>query len=415
MSDSIGADDVINGTNGANTLNGTAGDDQINGLGGNDTLNGAGGNDILDGGAGEDEMNGGTGNDIYIVDNDDDEVNESAGQGDSDIIRSTVSFTLTNGNVEALYLVGNANNINGTGHNSSNDYIEGNDRNNRLEGLNGDDTLIGEGGNDVLMGGNGNDFLVGGDGSDRLVGGHGNDSYTIINDTDTVVESNNGGTDTVFVHWRNYTMTNHVERMIANGDTITVRGNDVANYIELNAHLDAHAHGEGGNDTMVAIFDGNLHGGAGNDTITGARENDLFGDGGNDTIFINHNRQDATGGTGDDTFVFVYLDGTGIADHARRSVIDFRASDDDIEIHDFTGDMSAVLGFGVLSASEFHSAANAAGAVAQTANHHIIFNRGTGELYYDADGTGATAQHLIGLVDVDQGNLAANHIRVVDV
>lgn len=404
---------IFNGTNAAETINGTAGNDEIYGLGGNDTLNGGDGNDLIDGGAGADDMNGGNGNDIYIVDNVNDEVIEVAGGGVSDIVRSSVTFTL-NGHIEALYLTGNTNNINGFGHNSSNDYIEGSERDNRLEGLNGNDTLIGNGGGDVLMGGAGNDTLYGGAGGDRLVGGDGDDRYTLIEDADTIVESNNGGTDTVFVVNRNYTLSNNVERLMITGDNLTGRGNDGANYLELNSRIDGELFGGGGNDTLVAIFDGDLHGGGGNDIIRGARENAMFGDGGNDTMYLSSGRQTATGGTGDDVFAFVYQ---GVDAHPEpgRTVLDFRAADDRIEIRDFNGNMEAVLGVGALSASEFLSAANAAGAVAQNADQHIIFNRQTGQLYYDADGNGATAQVLIGIIDVDQGSLAANLIRVVDV
>ena len=55
----LGSDynDVLSGTNGANTLDGGAG---------NDTLNGRGGNDRIDGFTGNDIMTGGTGNDTFV-------------------------------------------------------------------------------------------------------------------------------------------------------------------------------------------------------------------------------------------------------------------------------------------------------------------------------------------------------------
>ena len=85
----------------------------------------------------------------------------------------------------------------------------------RLEGSAGNDNLYGGEGNDVLIGGSGNDKLWGGGGIDRLEGGKGNDTYILGGDTeldpdnggkpapsgtnnsDQVVESKKGGTDTI--------------------------------------------------------------------------------------------------------------------------------------------------------------------------------------------------------------------------
>ena len=58
--------EIIEGTNGAETLNGDAADNRIYGYGGNDTLNGNDGNDLLRGGDGNDSLSGGAGNDILI-------------------------------------------------------------------------------------------------------------------------------------------------------------------------------------------------------------------------------------------------------------------------------------------------------------------------------------------------------------
>ncbi|MFA3920782.1 calcium-binding protein, partial [Ruegeria hyattellae] len=63
LSFSSSENDVIAGTNGADSFDGGAGNDSIEGFGGNDTLNGSNGNDFLDGGDGRDLLQGEDGRD----------------------------------------------------------------------------------------------------------------------------------------------------------------------------------------------------------------------------------------------------------------------------------------------------------------------------------------------------------------
>ncbi len=96
------------------------------------------GNDTLDGGAGADTMYGGKGNDTYIVDNADDLVHESNGQG-TDTIQSSISYTLAY-QVENLTLMGSSA-VDGSGNVLSN-VIMGNSASNTLTGGGGDDTFV---------------------------------------------------------------------------------------------------------------------------------------------------------------------------------------------------------------------------------------------------------------------------------
>jgi Ca2+-binding RTX toxin-like protein len=148
------------------TLTGTAysgtGNALANSIVGNASTN------VLDGGAGIDTMAGGNGNDYYFVDNASDIVSELAGEGTADWIYASVTETLSDPDVENLYLTG-AGAISGTGNSSAN-TMYGNGAANTLSGLAGNDLVYGFGGNDVLQGGTGADTLVGGSGSDTLRG-----------------------------------------------------------------------------------------------------------------------------------------------------------------------------------------------------------------------------------------------------
>jgi len=160
------------GTASANVMTGGSGNDYLWGGAGNDTLYGGAGDDVLDGGIGADTMYGGAGNDTYTVDDVNDKVIELPGEGTNDVVRATVSYTLSD-NVETLWLDGNAA-INGTG-NAGNNTITGNNAANILRGGGGNDILRGGGGNDTLYGGTGDDQLFGDAGNDILYGGGGKD------------------------------------------------------------------------------------------------------------------------------------------------------------------------------------------------------------------------------------------------
>lgn len=75
--------DIINGTQGNETLNGKAGDDHIYGFGGEDTLIGNSGDDWLYGGGDRDSLWGGIGNDILFGQGDNDEL--QGGDGDDEL------------------------------------------------------------------------------------------------------------------------------------------------------------------------------------------------------------------------------------------------------------------------------------------------------------------------------------------
>ncbi len=67
-------DDVLTGTDGANTLEGMDGDDMLTGKGGDDTIDGGMGDDTLAGGLGNDTLVGGDGEDTYVYTGGQDEI-----------------------------------------------------------------------------------------------------------------------------------------------------------------------------------------------------------------------------------------------------------------------------------------------------------------------------------------------------
>ena len=105
-------------------------------------------------------------------------------------------------------------------------------------------------------------------------------------------------------------------------------------------------------------------------TISGNDHNNVLNGGtGADTL---------AGGAGKDTFVFDAKLGSTKIDH----VTDFNAADDTIRLENavFSG-----LKAGALSAAAFY-----VGTAAHDADDRIIYDSGTGKLFFDRDGTGAT-------------------------
>ena len=125
-----------------------------------------------------------------------------------------------------------------------------------------------------------------------------------------------------------------------------------------------------------------LYGHTGNDVLRGAGGRDiLLGDVGNDDLFGGAGNDVLTGGRGQDDFVFNTAP-SGSTNFDR--ITDFSAVDDRILLENavFTR-----LAAGGLAASQF-----VLGTQAQDANDRIIYQRATGTLWYDRDGTGGAAK-----------------------
>ncbi|MFW9264324.1 beta strand repeat-containing protein, partial [Nostoc sp. CALU 546] len=371
---------ILTGNTGANILNGFDGSDRLIGGSGNDTLFGGSGDDTLDGGVGIDNLDGGVGNDTYTVDTLSDTITEGLDAG-TDLVQSSVSWVLAD-NLENLTLTGSKV-INGTG-NSLDNILTGNSAANILNGFDGSDRLIGGSGNDTLFGGSGDDTLDGGVGIDNLDGGVGNDTYTVDTLSDAIAEGLDAGTDLVqsSVSW---VLADNLENLTLTGSkVINGTGNSLDNIITGNSAANI-LNGFDGND--------NLFGNSGNDTLLGGAGDDLLSGGvGRDVL---------TGGTGRDSFNLA-----GSRTGGYDTIADFILADDTILIS------KAEFGLSQSQDTTLDSGLFQLGTSATTSGDRFIYNQSTGNLFFDKDGVGGTAQVQIALFS-NQAMLTNANIIVI--
>ena len=153
-------------------------------------------------------------------------------------------------------------------------------------------------------------------------------------------------------------------------DSIT--GNSKTNIID----------GRGGNDV--------IRGGGGSDLIDGFSGNDkIYGDGGNDLLSGGLGRDTMTGGAGYDFFAFE----SRLSASSIDTVTDFSVKYDTIMLWKNIFKVAASSN-GVIASSTFWS-----GTKAHDSSDRIIYNKSTGALFYDPDGTGSKAQQQLAILD----------------
>lgn len=385
----------------------------INGTGdaNDNTITGNDGKNTLDGGGGTDTLIGGKGDDVYIISDSLSVIVEDVNGGKKDEVRTAVTYVLP-AEVELLTLTG-TDDIDGTGNTLKN-IITGNSGSNTLDGGGGTDTLIGGLGDDVyivreakdkitekadeghdridttvnkfsiaklaevedlgfigagdailtgnakanaLYGGIGNDTLDGGKGSDTMAGGDGDDIYYIDDVLDTAVELDGEGYDKVFSSV-SYALSDYIEELVLGGK----------------AHIDGTGNGQ---DNM-------LTGNKGNNTLSGLDGDDILdGLGGNDHYI---------GGDGNDTF---RLSTAPNAKSNVKTIEDFTSGEDTLDINTAAFKWKGAP-LGALLAENFVS--NDSG-LAETATQRFVYNNTSGELFYDADGSGRGKAVLVAVFE----------------
>ncbi|MEQ1953725.1 calcium-binding protein [Mesorhizobium sp. CN2-181] len=225
------------------------------------------------------------------------------------------------------------------------DYLRGYHGNDVLHGGGDNDRLYGEKHNDQLFGGSGNDMLNGGEGKDALDGGSGVDtaSYSTPGEGPVVASLANASINTGPAAGDTYVS---IENLIGSWYGDHLNGNHAAN---------------------------SINGGRGNDYLKGYGGNDLL-----------------TGGSAQDVFIFnSTLDGANNVD----TITDFGDDDHGADPGNYTWDdaiwlddaVFTALSPGALAATAFKDLADGA----KDADDRIVYNSATGNLYYDADGSGA--------------------------
>jgi Ca2+-binding RTX toxin-like protein len=313
---------------------------------------------------------------------------------------------------------------------SGNDHITGNQIANRIVAGAGHDFIAAGSGHDTLLGEAGNDTLNGGAGADLMIGGPGSDVFYVNHAGDRIGESRSwAGTDTVISSIDFRTGNRHIENVeligsarigAGNGLQNVITGNDDDNILDGGKNNDT-LRGGLGNDTYLLRAPGDFiveRAGEGSDTaksygsfalmahveklfmqtvfskqntpvnfngIGNGLDNTIIGTPFDNTIVGREGRDVLKGQAGDDTFVFDRALG---ADNVDR-IIDFEVNGDNDTLK-IKGSLLGGMSAGVLAAGRF-----VAGTAAGDANDRFIFDRPSGQLWFDADGTGAAAQQLV--------------------
>ncbi len=320
---------------------------------------------------------------------------------------------------------------------AGNDRLVGGRGNDYLDGGSGNDSLYGRIGDDKLNGGSGNDLLSGGRGNDHLKGGSGNDTalFNVSQDGNDAADLG-GGSDVVRI---SASGAGQVRLTFTSAEGGNGSGRDAGTMANQDGGLAVRLQAENGSDaltgplsrfddegiTFVAArpglsFDvrdlvsgvargdqfkvvslGTAHedtlraehankayyvnAGMGDDRVSGGSKSDfLVGGGGNDVLsgqagddrFIAGGGNDVLlGGAGDDAFIFNAAPSPATN---LDTIRDFGRGDDTMQLDDavFLG-----LAAGALSSNAFALATAAA-----EADDRVIYDQGTGNLFFDPDG-----------------------------
>lgn len=304
---------------------------------------------IIHGNDGNDQIFGGVGNDVISGGKDGDKLDGGIGVNTLDYTASPASVKI------------NLSTNTGSGGDATGDtfyffqIVDGSSYADTLIGGLAAEILNGNNANDTLKGYGGADTLDGGAGADKLYGGAGKDTASYAN---------------------------AVKGVVANLSEASLNTNDAKG------------------DTYSSIE--NLLGSSCNDKLTGSTvANKIWGGVGNDKLYGGLGHDLLIGGSGKDKFIFdTELGSTNI-----DKVDDFIDKDDTIWLDD--GIFAAAGTVGDLASGAFY-----AGTKAHDSSDRIVYDKTTGKLWYDVDGTGATAAVQFALIDKAL-TLTASHFDII--
>lgn len=340
------------------------------------------------------------------------------------------ALTALAGNDTIEALDGNDTLLGGAG----NDLLKCGAGNDTAGGAAGDDSIYGAGGADTLNGGDGNDLLDGGIGNDILTGGSGDDIFVVDDAGDIATDNLNAGLDLVRASV-SFTLSSNIENLqlmgtnaidgIGNALSNYLRGNDAANTLigvlgidTLEGGLGADIYvidGDdvvmegalGGRDEVVSSGSFTLTANVEDLTLTGlafadgtgnAQDNVIRGNGVANRLDGRAGADELTGGSGADSFVFT----SALVDTNADTITDFAVGFDMIRLDDavFLG-----LTAGALAATAFSASASG---LATDALDRILYETGTGRLYFDEDGDGVIQRKLFATVTANLGLTATD-------
>ncbi|MDO7835251.1 calcium-binding protein [Sphingobium sp. HBC34] len=346
---------------------------------GDDVVTGSSGDDFLFGSKGNDHVDGGTGLDILSYNG----------------FEGAVTVNLATRTAETAFGVSTLVGIEDVEGSAFADTLTGDVRNNLLQGFGGNDIIDGRGGLDTASyldaasavsvnltlgtatGGSGSDTLVsierviGSRFNDMLLGSAANEFFVGGQGNDTI--NGGGGIDTV--EYGNVGFG--VEVNLSTGKTSGGAGIDTLTSIE-------NVLGSIFGDVIIGnTRDNMIRGGAGNDVLVGGTGVDqLYGDAGNDRLRGGIGNDWLQGGAGKDAFQFDTALGTSNAANI-DFIDDFSPLDDTLYLENSVFSAFGTT-TGAINAAHFRSIVTGG---ATDANDFLVYDRSTGALFYDANGS----------------------------
>ena len=286
----------------------------------------------------------------------------------------------------------------------------------KLAGTALNDDYVGTGFDDELSGGQGDDRFDGSAGADIINGGDGFDTVTFAKAASGVVASLTGGSagdaaGDVYTSIERLIGSNHADSLTGNGaavlqggrgnDTYYVSGSDrvietagggfdtvvFRGSYQLNADADVEVLKLAGVSASASVT---LIGSNSANTLQGhAGKNILKGLGGNDVLKGGYGNDTLYGGSGKDTFIFDTKLGSSKTDRKVNfdKIADFNVKDDSIWLDNA---IFKKLGKGTaLKPGKLNKAFFTIGDKAKDKNDYLVYNKKTGVLSYDVDGSGA--------------------------